>query len=157
MAKHNNPSIVERCLRIFNTKFDNVSDDVTGIIANVEIIPNTTYFIHTTRTTSGSGNVTTIPSTKKTYLTNISYEYVKDATCDNADGTMTVTVNINGTSTALLTVPILTLTAQTQRVNLAFKNPILVDKGAVVSFSSTTFTAGKLSRMCSLYGYQEEE
>lgn len=108
-----------------------------------------------TRSTTGTSTVLTTSSTVDTYLIGVGLSYVKDATCDIATGRLTVAGAIEGTSQALMSLNILTTTAQSDSEYVSFSTPVKLDRNAAVTMA-TTFTAGAMSASATLYFYTEE-
>ena len=159
MATHRNPSITERLARIFNTKsFDSISDQVADYIQPVLSVEPLINNIATSSqsTSSASNTILTLPSSKDFYLCGLSASYVKDATCDAADGSFSISVTVDGVSKVLFQFPLLTLTSQTDAINIVFPKAIKCDRGSTLSVATPTFTVGKFRRAEAFYGYMEE-
>jgi hypothetical protein len=90
----------------------------------------------------------------KILIQSISLTMIKDAACDAASGVLTVTMAVGGVQRALATLPILTLTAQQNTVNLVFQYPVEADLGSSVSFNMPTFAAGNCRVACSVTGFK---
>lgn len=105
-------------------------------------------------TTTGATTIYTTPTGKKTYLTGVMLDIVKNVTCDVATGVISVTAVIDGTTTTIVAVPVLTLTAERSDSEITFANPIAIDPGTAVSLTGT-FTAGAMARSAIIYGYDE--
>lgn len=109
--------------------------------------------ISNNNSTSGTGTIIAAQAGRKFVITGFTAGVVKDATCDTADGAYTVTYTTGGISKSLFSLPLLTLTAQEQAVSGQFKNSIICDANTAISLSSNTFTAGKMRRHTTIYGY----
>lgn len=156
MVRHYNPTIVERAQGIFNTKGENISDDVSGIVAVVPIRPITRIMKDTRAVTSGSNTTYTTPTDKDFFLDMLSLTVIKDAACDIATGRIAVTVTpMDGTSREILSIPVITLTAQEINIVLPFPNPVLLARGSTIALSGT-YAAGVMLRTLHVYGYTEE-
>jgi len=151
-----------------NTQVYNEIRDALKLNLNVERMPNAIPVIEVNpkivkngflenlkKGTSGGGTVFTSNSNKLTYITQIVFTMVKDATCDVADGTLGVSFNIDNKA-YYIDIPILTLTAQNQTITINFEHPVLMDKGSNFVFSSNTFTVGKMWRSVAITGFLDE-
>ena len=108
-----------------------------------------------TRTTTGSGTVHSTHAVAETYITGIFLSLVKDVSADTASNDpFVLTAVINGVSTNLARVGVLTLTAQNQSIYIKFANPILVDKGTNMTITGAAFTAGSVAKSGTIYGYE---
>lgn len=155
--KHYNPSISEDAARIFNSKQgDFLSDEVTGPIANIQIKPRIRVLAVASNTSSGSGTIYTTPADKDTYITGVIFSFVKNAACDTALGVAAVQTTIDNLSGRhLASLAMDTLTAERDTVSVRFDD-LKIDRNVVVQFSSKTFTAGTMLRVCTIFGYTVE-
>jgi len=158
MTKHYNPSIIERASRILNSKQgDFLSDEVAGPVATIELKPAVRLIASTVASTSSStNNAQTTPADKDTYITGVALSFVKDVTCDAADGSLRAMVVVGGVTRNLLSFGILTLTAQSGSNSISFPYPIKVDRNSSLGLAQSTFTAGKFVRCVNFFGYTEE-
>jgi len=108
-------------------------------------------------TASAASNniVTNADLNRDRYITGVTLSILKDATCDVATGAVTLSAVLDGdsTSTALLSLPVLTTTAQSDRISLALVRPVKLKKGAAVALGQGTFTAGNFIRHAQVYYY----
>lgn len=155
--KHYNPSITEEALRIFNSKQgDFLSDEVSGPVATIEIIPRTKILGQSATAASGSATIFTTASDKDTYITGVLFSFAKDATCDTATGSMAVQSTIDGNSgRQLAAFTVLATTAERETVYVTFP-ALKIDRNVSVQFGSKTFTVGNLYRTATIYGYTTE-
>jgi len=107
-------------------------------------------------TSSGASTAYTTNSKRYFYLTGFSFGISKDATCDTATGSTSVTVVSNGVNYNIAFVPILTLTAQNQVISLNFNKHIRIDPASLVRFSNTSFTVGVFVRTILIFGYYRD-
>jgi hypothetical protein len=92
------------------------------------------------------------------YVTGIYASMVKDATCDISTANRSVQFSQNGASnTPLVSIPMLTLTAQTYEVSVYFKNPIKIDRGTIIGTGTWNYTAGLCCRNFIVYGYKDDK
>lgn len=89
---------------------------------------------------------------KDFYLTHVTINLTKDATCDIANGRVALSVTIGGLSADLCSFSVLTLTAQDKSASIAFTKPIKIDKNTAITFAGT-FTVGAMVRSASISGY----
>ena len=104
------------------------------------------------KTTTGALIILTTSSDKDYFLTSLNVSFVKDAVCDSATGAYSVTVIINGRSTFLVSLPIITLTAERADIFLAFPSPIKLDRGSNIVITGT-FTVGVCVRTANCQGF----
>jgi len=147
-----NSQVVSEIIESF--KLDRYVDKIPAAIPVIEVSPK---LLQDTRNASGvlatSGVITvlsgTLNPTTRVRLKTIIASIIKDATCDVATGSIGVTATMGGTSKNLISIPVITLTAQEQSIAISFPNPILIDVGTSVLMSGT-FTAGAMVRTCNL-------
>ena len=108
-----------------------------------------------TKATTGTGSIATTSSTVDTYITQVTYSITKDATCDQATGTLAVNGVIGGTTTPLIRLSVLTLTAQDKTASASFDPPVKLDRNSLIS-ANLSFTAGALVETASIHGYTQE-
>lgn len=108
------------------------------------------------RNTTGTSTVYSTPANKDFYVTSAFLGLVKDATCDAATGRIELTATINGESTAILCIPTLTLTAQSENLSIAFPYPIKIDRGTNITHA-LTFAAGAASFVGGVSGFELEK
>jgi len=95
-----------------------------------------------------------ISSGAEIYLTSISLSIAKDATCDLATGFVSAFLTPDSTniSTAILRIPVITLTAHTESITLSLPYPIKVKSGTSITCTGT-FSAGVYGRSITLTGF----
>jgi hypothetical protein len=101
---------------------------------------------------TGSVTIYTTPTNQDFFLTNIDYNIIKDAVCDQATGTLSITGYVGGILIYLIRIPIITLTAQDKSIQIEFKNPIKLDRGTTLIMGAT-YTAGVMNRVANIFGY----
>lgn len=97
-------------------------------------------------TSATSNSVFTSSADKDTFITGARLSYAKDATCDVSDGQVRLRCIINGVIKTLISLPVITLTAQQDSMNVSFDRPVKIDRNTSVSIFQGTFTAGKFLR-----------
>lgn len=100
---------------------------------------------------TGSGGVLSAKPNVKYAIHGFVASFVKDATCDGADGTIQWTITQEGVTRAIVSFPVITLTAQTQSAVVKFDYPIICDENTGITTASYTFTAGKCRRNINLF------
>lgn len=116
---------------------------------------NATILGATARTTTGTSTLLTTSSVLDTYITGVNVSYTKDVACDVASGRLGITGVILGATTHLLSVAVLTLTAQNDTTSIEFNPPIKVDRNSAIALG-ITFTAGTACIAGNVSGYTEE-
>ncbi len=154
--RHYNPSITERLFRIFRPKAgDQFSDELSpNVMAVVPVTPITRITRAAQSGATGTVTIYTAPVDKDFYLTGAMLGIIKDAACD-ASVSINMSVTMEGSARELLSIPILTLTAQDRSVFLSFPFPLKIDRGTSITISGT-YAAGNMRRMGNVHGYTEE-
>lgn len=130
---------------------DYVKGDVQPVVEIDKPILNVSRSNSTAATTSAT--IYTTPTDRDFYLTNVSLSYIKNATCDLATGSYTLTCFIDGQNVQLIRIPILTLTLQEGTINIDFDKPMKIDRNTVIGLAGASFTAGAFVRAGAIQGY----
>ncbi len=153
--RHFNNTINKSMADTFNLKGESTDEIMNEIVPVIVVEPKVDIFINSAKTTTGANTIYTTPTTKDFFLTGILISYVKDAVCDVADGVITLNTTIDGLTRFIISLPVLTLTAQQDEKVIIFNKPIKIDRGVTFNYSGT-FGAGKMIRECSIIGYTVE-
>ena len=94
------------------------------------IIASTSY------SNSTGGTIYTTPADKDFYITAAALAVIKDATATST--TEALFAYIGGAAINILTIPSLTLTAQTLANNISFAYPLKIDRNTAITASATT-------------------
>jgi len=97
------------------------------------------------KTSTGSSTIMNANPNQDVYIQSITYCIIKDAACDKADGSTSLTFVQNG-ATMFVSIPVIALTAQSQSINITFPNPIKIDRNSAINFGNDSFAAGKFIR-----------
>jgi len=153
MVKHYNPSISESTLKLFNTKSgDHIPSDVLPFITPVmEIFPFNSKIVSATLLNSASSTIYTTPADKDFYLTSVTLGVTKDGTSTSTFSA--VNVIVDGLTNAVISIPSLTLTAQTGNNSVTFFKPIKLDRNTAITITNSTATANIRSG-CTIVGYE---
>ena len=147
MTKHYNTTITERALRILNSKgTDQLSDEVSGPVAVIPIVPAVTVVLSVTSATT----ILTTPTSKDFYLTAAHLSGAKLAADSGASLTLFATVA--GVAQNILGIAGVTLTADAQTTALNFNPPIKIDRGTIIAASGAGFSTIRAG----ICGYTEE-
>lgn len=109
-----------------------------------------------TRATSGTMYIN--PATGYDfYITSINFNFAKDAACDAATGTMTITAvpYDTGVSQIIFAVPHITLTASEYTGTITFANPLRLLRNSQIQ-QAQTYAAGTLSRTINISGFYDK-
>lgn len=104
---------------------------------------------------TGSGTISgffATPANQDFFLISLTGGFSKDAACDISTGMMNITGVIRGRIVNLLQFAIITLTAERDKVVIAFNPPIKLDRNTSIVMQGQ-FTLGVMSRELSLTGY----
>jgi hypothetical protein len=103
---------------------------------------------------SGVSTIVTTSTSRDFYCTGVSLSYAKDAACDIASGSLTLTVVLySGVTKTLIRLALLTLTAQYDSLAVTFAKPYRLARGTTILISGT-YTAGSMVRCANVYGYE---
>lgn len=141
-----------------NTASDTIPKFVAAVIQPVfEVKRRIANIVRTSNaTTTATVTIFTTPSDRDFYLTGISFNIIKDATCDLATGRINISVTVEGTGQTALSLGTITLTAQNISEAVTLNPPLKLDRNTAVAISSASFTVGVLNRTASIVGYNEE-
>jgi len=161
MPQNNNSDLTENLIRAgrLSVGADKVPSEFSEKVVYVaDATPNFNRVIDVVSganpTTTGAATLYTTSTTKDFYLTNLRIGVIKDSTCDIATGIISITANVLGVSKNILTIPVISLTAQSENANIQFEGRgMKLDRGAVVSISGT-FSVGVMVRTASVFGYE---
>jgi len=121
-----------------------------SIVPTIEVNPKLVKeAINVTTSSAVSGSATILANTVNTgrdvYVTAATLGYVKNVTCDIATGIISIIYVQNGASRALLSLPVLTLTADNGNITCSFPHPIKIDRNTSITMNGT-FSAGAMIR-----------
>jgi len=111
--------------------------------------------INNATTGTGSGTVYAAQANKRYKIHGFTASFVKDATCDGADGSIQWNFTQDGVTRTFCSFPVIALTAQSQFVACFFDYPIVTDVNSAISCASYTFTVGKCRRNVNIYLEEE--
>lgn len=126
---------------------------------NPKLLRRTNYVATASSTASAATNTiiaSTLYSDKDLYITSASIGIAKDVANDAITGAIALNVTLNGVLSSLLSIPTLTLTAQSNTLSISFPNPIKVDRGTIISMTFPTFAAGLCSRRATITYYLDD-
>jgi hypothetical protein len=141
-----NSQVVAETINAF--KLDQQRDNIPNPIPVIEVgmkLSKSSRLINAARGTTGTISIMTTPTEQQFYLRRISMCIVKDATCDIPLGIVACSSVINGVTTSLAQIPVLTLTAQEQNIVVPFNN-VKLDKSAVIQVTSGAYSVGSMHR-----------
>lgn len=107
---------------------------------------------------SATGTITltlpTVSAGSEIYITALTFNMVKDATCDIATGRLGLngTPDASNVSVSLLSIPVITLTADSVHLTMPLTYPLKMKPGTTLTIT-TTYTVGVMSRFCSVMGF----
>lgn len=137
----------------------NALSDFTSLSIGQNIAPTldlnqkyTTHAIEAYSASTGSITVYTTPTDRDYYLTSVSLGFIKSAACDVTNGALSLLVYVNSRQSAIIRIPVLTLTAQNGYIALSFPHPIKVDRGTSITILGT-FTVGDYLRTATITGF----
>lgn len=138
--KHNNPSIGEDSLRLFNLKTGDALSEISPIIQpSIEILPRINIARQVTATNATSATVYTTPTDKDFYLCTVQLAFIKDVTSTSTQLAMTTT--IDGVACTLIRVPHITLTVGQGSTSISYPIPVKIDRGVTIAVTSSTNVA----------------
>ena len=105
-------------------------------------------------TNSTGGTIYTCSAINETYLTAVTLGVIKDATSQSLFSSITC-VPKGSSSRALIEIPGITLTAQSEVVTLSLNPPILLEKSSTITMTATNAT-GNIQVSGTAIGYETE-
>jgi len=154
-----NSQVIQEIIKALNLNVNR--DKIPEPVPVIEVGRKSKSTLIAGNSSSGSGTITimsasTGPATRgDVYITGVMMSYVKNATCDVASGTMSLNGTINGATTTITQLPLLTLTADNAQIALEFTQPIKLDLNSALTQAST-YTAGAMVRSIIVYYYIDE-
>jgi len=135
----------------------NISPTIQGIIDLSPKLNKRLKSASAVGTTSASSNTILAASESEKYVTGMMLSFVKDSTCDVASGSISISLTQEGdaSSTTILRLAVLTLTAQERALFVNLPNTIKIKKNTAISISQGTFTVGNFVRCASVYYYED--
>lgn len=124
---------------------------------NPKLLRIINYHKSASRVTTGTESLATTSATKDTYITNIHFSFVKDATQDGATGHQSVQGTINGLVRDLISTAMLVTTAQNETCVINFCTPVKLDRNTAISMWAPAYTTGLMCRSCNIFGYEVED
>lgn len=122
---------------------------------NPKLLRKTNFISGSTSSATGALSVITASTSVDTFITNLNVNLIKDATCDQATGVVSIACTQDGIGKTLIRIPVITLTAQVFNMEIGFMNPIKVDRGSVITFS-TSYSVGVMVRSAQVQGFTLE-
>lgn len=134
--------------------------DNSKVIPIIDVTPMThkkaNILLENNTTATGGATIYTTPITGDFYITSATFAIMKDAACDVGTGSVGVAIYSNGKQTRILTIPLITLTAQSVQLAQAYKYPLKCDRNTTIALLNNTITAGNFIRSITIQGYYEE-
>lgn len=143
------------------TSRDNIPSQLGQTVVPVmEVNPKLLRYVNfggssSTGTSAGTASASAADPNNDFFVTGITIGIVKDATCDNGNGVVSGTVTISGLAMSLVSIPVLTLTAQSLVVSQSFNPPVKIDRNTAVRGSAPTFTVGSCRFSISVAGFKQ--
>lgn len=111
-------------------------------------------FVRSNFATNSTGvTIFTTSANADTYLVSAALTMIKDATATATSSSITIVYN--GSTELLISIPEITLTAQTLSVNITLPHPIKLDRGSLVRITNST-NVGNISSFGSVICYLDE-
>lgn len=130
------------------------------VVPVMEVNPKllrTINVVNTSTSGTSAATVTVISADPNNdfYLTSINIGIIKDATCDAASGALTANIQtLNGATVSFASIPLLTLTAQSENLVLSLPIPLKIDKNSTIKCTVPTFTVGNCRVVMGATGYK---
>ncbi len=119
---------------------------------NPKVVKNGFAYVGTA-TNATSSIIVTTPTTGVFYITGLALTIIKDAT---ATSTVTnISGIIDGQTKILISLPSITLTAQSISISISLIHPIKIDSGTNISVLNGTNVANITAKAC-IYGFLDE-
>jgi len=140
--KATNPGLIANLLTDYVVPMININDQV--------YYAKESFAFNGTAINATSTTLFTTDSVKDTYISAITLGVIKDATATSL--LSTVSAVINGQTRALVSIPGITLTVQSEVVSASFNPPIKVDRSSIVTLTNSTNT-GNVSASGNVAGF----
>jgi hypothetical protein len=160
MAKINRSDVIQKAVNdlaisIANDKVP--TETLDKVQLTYDLNPKYSSFVaEGAKITSGSLTISlpVIDARSEIYITNLSVDFIKDAACDIATGTLQLAgiTALHGTIKTLVEFSIISLTAQTSRCDMTFSHPLKLKPNTSLTFYGT-YAAGVMSRSVLVTGF----
>ena len=130
-----------------------LSDSVVAVMeTNPKLLRRINLIRGSSSVATGSITLFTTPADTDFYISELNMSFIKDVVCDTATGAITITATIDGVARNIAGISTIILTAQSGNLVIPFPLPLKVDRGVAITMNGT-YTAGVMSRFCSIAGY----
>lgn len=132
---------------------DQISEKVVAVMeCNPKLLRRVNLVRGSSSVTTGTITLFTTPTDTDFYISELNMAFIKDVTCDAATGAVTISVVIDGVTRNIAGLSTITLTAQSGNLVISFPLPVKLDRTTSITMNGT-YTAGVMSRYCSIAGY----
>lgn len=160
MAKINRSDVIQKAVNdlALSTATDKIPSEILDKVQLTYDLNRKFSSFVVSNTSSSTGNLTvtmpTVDERSEIYLTTITMDMVKDATCDVASGSLslTLTPDRSGIATSSYRFAVLTATAQDKNFVISLPYPLRLKPNTNLVLSGS-FTAGAMVRTVSLSGF----
>ncbi len=145
------------CLSISEGFPQDLSNQIIPVInVNPKDYNEGRIFAHGSSVAAGTVTIYTCSSTLDTFIMSCSYSFSKNVACDIASGRTAIQIiGFDGVTYAILSLAVLTLTAERDSISISFNKPLHVKKGSVIQIVGA-FAAGAMARSYIVSGYEIE-
>lgn len=152
--RHNNPSIAEDSVRIFNFKSGDSLGEINPVIQPiVQISPKINIIRSASATNATSGTIYATPTDKDFYVIGCMISHTRDVTATSTSSE--IACSIDGLSRSLIKLNTITLTVGSKEASMSFTHPIKIDRNTNITVTNTTNTAN-LTTTGVIYGFTVE-
>lgn len=106
--------------------------------------------------TNANATIYTTPTDKDFYLVGACISRIKDAASDETFSSIALTIDGDTSSTNILRLSGITLTADSKELSSDFTCPIRLKRGSTITLARTASTAGVLTYSATIWGYTVE-
>jgi hypothetical protein len=160
MAKINRSDVIQKAVNdlAISTSTDKIPNETLDKVQLTYDLNNkfSQFVVGVTGNATGTltTNLPNVSSSGETYITALQLSLIKDVVCDQAQGLISLSLTLDKTnlSTIILSIPVLTLTAQSENVFLSLPYPIKVKNNSAITCAAS-FTAGLLTRNVRVMGF----
>lgn len=140
------------------TSFDKVPTELAEKIVpvmecNPKLLRRINLVFQQTATNSTSVTLYTTPTDRDFFVTSAQLGLIKDATSTSVSTTISAVVN--GQTIALLKIPSITLTAQSEVIANTYAFPIKIDRGSIIAVTNSTAVAN-VTANATITGYVDD-
>jgi len=160
MARINRTDVIQKAVNdlAISTSMDKVPTETLDKVQLTYSLNKafSSFCVSSVRSVTGTGTVSlpAIDERGEIFITSINYNFIKDATCDIATGSIVVSITPkeSGVSSTIIQRGVITLTAQSENVQVDLPYPLRLKPNTSLTHTGS-FTVGVLVRSVTVIGF----